>query len=230
MAGMLRYIKNPYRIIASDKLGSMRRFIPDELYLKCKYKQVTGLDLNLSNPQTFNEKIQWLKLNDRRPAYTEMVDKYEAKRYVAGIIGEQYIIPTLGVWDRFEDIDFDKLPDKFVLKCTHDSGGVCVCKNKANLDRDKARRTIEKSLKTNYFWVGREWPYKNVKPRIIAEQYIESIDNDLMDYKFMCFDGEVKAILLCSGRFSKEGVKMTFFDPDWKRLPYKRPKHPVESR
>ena len=155
-----------------NKLVSMLRFIPDEPYLKLMYRVRMGKKLNLKNPQTFNEKIQWLKLHDRRPEYVTMVDKYEAKKYVAGIIGEEYIIPTLGLWDRFEDIDFSSLPDQFVLKCTHDSGGLVVCRDKTILDIEAARKKINASLNTNFYWVGREWPYKDVKPRIIAEQYM----------------------------------------------------------
>ena len=129
-----------------------------------------GKKLTLTAPQTFNEKLQWLKLYDRKPIYTTMVDKYEAKKYVADIIGEEYIIPTLGVWDRFDDINFDELPDKFVLKCTHDSGGLVICKDKNTFDIAAAKAKIEKSLKTNYFYSGREWPYKNVERKIIAEK------------------------------------------------------------
>ena len=141
---------------------------------------------NLRNPKTFNEKLQWLKIYDRKSEYTVMVDKYAAKQYVADRIGEQYIIPTLGVWENFDDIDFESLPNQFVLKCTHDSGGLVVYKDKSKLDKAAAKEKIEKSLKRNYYWSGREWPYKNVPPRIIAEKYMTDncYSDDFTDYKF----------------------------------------------
>ena len=145
----------------------------DESFLKMAYKRKFGKELDLKNPVTFNEKLQWLKLHDRKPEYTTMVDKYEAKAYIAQKIGEEYVVPTLGVWEKFDDIDFTKLPNAFVLKCTHDSGGLVICKDKSKLDREKARKKINKSLHSNYFGGGREWPYKNVKPRIIAEPLLK---------------------------------------------------------
>lgn len=164
-------IKNPKTIIYilnNKKIITL----PDKAFIKLKYKDKFGKKINLNNPQTFNEKLQWLKLYDRNPEYTKMVDKYEVKKYVASIIGEEYIIPTLGVWNKFEDIDFNKLPDQFVLKCTHDSGGLVICKDKSKLDINEAKKKIEKSLKINYYYLSREWPYKNVKPQIIAEKYM----------------------------------------------------------
>ena len=204
-----------------NKIVSMLRFIPDEPYLKLMYRVRMGKNLNLKNPQTFNEKLQWLKLHDRRPEYVKMVDKYEAKKYVASIIGEEYIIPTLGLWDSFDDIDFDSLPNQFVLKCTHDSGGLVICRDKSKLDIKAAKEKINASLKTNFYWVAREWPYKEVKPRIIAEKYMED-DNckDLRDIKLMCFDGEVKCSFVCSER--DESLKVTFFDNEWNRMPFER--------
>ena len=163
--------------------------IPDELYLKIRYMRFCHKWLNLTNPQTFNEKLQWLKLYDRKPEYTTMVDKYAVKKFVADIIGAEYIIPTLGVWNHFDEIDFEKLPNQFVLKCTHDSGGLVICKDKAKLDKVAAKKKLETSLKHNYYWSGREWPYKNVKPRIIAENYMTGVHSmAFYDYKF-CFDG-----------------------------------------
>ncbi len=196
--------------------------MPDEEYLKKKYKYSMGKELNLDNPQTFNEKLQWLKLYDRKPVYTTMVDKYEAKKYVADIIGEEYIIPTLGVWNHFDEIDFDKLPNQFVLKCTHDSGGLVICKDKAKLDKAAAKKKIEKSLKRDFYLNGREWPYKNVKPRIIAETYMEDEETkELRDYKFFCFNGKVKALFIASERQTKdEETKFDFFDADYNHLPF----------
>lgn len=207
-------------------LRKLRNYLPDKLFLQLVFRKKMGKRLNLKNPQTFNEKLQWLKLYDRKPEYSTMVDKAAVKAYVSERIGEEYIIPTLGVWDRFEDIDFDALPDQFVLKCTHDSGGLVICRDKRALDREAAKQKIEKSLKTNYFYHCREWPYKNVKPRILAEAFLEEASGDLRDYKFMCFNGEPKCVLVCAERSSAQGVKMSFFDPEWNRMPLKR-KHPV---
>ena len=198
--------------------------MPDDEFLKKLYKLWFERDLDLENPKTFNEKTQWLKLYDRRPEYTEMVDKFSAKEYVSRRIGEEYIIPTFGVWDRFEDIDFDKLPQQFVLKCTHDSGGIVIVKDKDKLNKKAAKAKIEKCLKRNFYDLGREWPYKNVKPRIIAEQYMEDAKmHELRDYKFFCFNGTPKLLLLASERQSKqEEMKVDFFDMDYKHLPIKK--------
>lgn len=191
--------------------------LPDRLYLKLMYKHRVGQTLNLKNPQTFNEKLQWLKLYDRRPEYTMMVDKYAVKQYVADKIGEQYIIPTLGVWDRFEDIDFDKLPNKFALKCTHDSGGQIICRDKSKLDINAAKKQICKKLKKNYYYSGREWPYKDVKPRIIAEQYMEDVGKIVPeDYKIYCMNGEPKYIVVFHNRFdSTKELSETVYDTNW---------------
>lgn len=198
------------------------KFLSDEAYLKFGYRAKFGKKLNLNDPKTFNEKLQWLKLYDRKPEYTTMVDKYAVKDYVADKIGEEYIIPTLGVWDKFDDIDFDKLSEQFVLKCTHDSGGLAICRDKSSFDQKAAKKKIEKSLKYNYYKNGgREWPYKNVPPRIIAEQYMEDEKtHELRDYKFFCFDGEVKALFIASERYSNEETKFDFFDADFNHLPF----------
>lgn len=181
-----------------------------------------GYSLNLKNPKTFNEKLQWLKINNRNPEYTTMVDKYAVKKYIAEKIGPEYIIPTLGVWDSFNEIDFDALPDQFVLKCTHDSGGLIVCHDKSKLDMDAVRKKIETSLSNNFYYMGREWPYKNVPHRIIAEQYMA---DDLRDYKLFCFDGVPRMTLVCSERFTKDGLKEDFYDEGWNHLDNQRPAH-----
>lgn len=200
--------------------------LSDEDFLKKKYKLIMGKDLHLNPPITFNEKLQWLKIHDHNPLYTTMVDKYAAKDYVANIIGKEHIIPTLGVWDSFDEIDFDQLPNEFVLKCTHDSGGLVICHDKSKLDKKAAKRKIEKCLRRNYYWSGREWPYKNVKPRIIAEKYMTDGSNEeIVDYKLMCFNGKPKASFVCSDRFSKDGLKVTIYDTDWKRMPFERQYH-----
>lgn len=192
------------------------RYFPSRLYLKVAYETLMHKPINFNRVATFNEKLQWLKLYDHNPQYTTMVDKYAAKQYVADIIGEQYIIPTLGAWNHFDEIDFDKLPDQFVLKCTHDSGGLVVCKDKSKLDKKAAKAKIEKSLKRNYYWSGREWPYKNVPPRIIAEQYMTNDlqSDEFSDYKFYCFNGIVDCVMVCLDRLSGD-TKFYFFDKNW---------------
>ena len=204
--------------------------VPEAWYLKRQFRKKVGYPLNLYNPQTFNEKLQWLKLHDRNPLYTKMVDKYEAKKYVADIIGEEYIIPTLGVWDNFDEIDFDKLPNQFVLKCTHDSGSIAICKDKAAFDKKAARKKLERGLRYNYYYAGGfEWPYKNVKPRIIAEKYmVDESHKDLTDYKFMCFNGNVQCSFTCTGRNMDNGLHVTFYDRAWQKLPFAR-HYPVEG-
>ena len=157
-------------------------------YLKVYFRLAMGKELNLENPQTFSEKLQWLKLYDRRPEYTMMVDKYAVKEYVAQTIGNQYVIPLLGVWEKPEEINFDNLPDRFVLKCNHDSGGLVICGNKKDLDKKQACAKINKSLNRNLFYGTREWPYKNVKPLVFAEEYMEDKYGELRDYKFWCFN------------------------------------------
>lgn len=196
----------------------------DESYIKWEYFFVAHKFPNLKNPQTYNEKLQWLKLHDRKPEYSEMVDKVSAKEYVAKILGDEMIIPTLGIWDNFDEIDFDKLPNQFVLKCTHDSGGLVVCVDKTKLDRKAVKRKIEKSLKSNYYLQHREYPYKNVQRRIIAEKFmIDESGTELKDYKCMCFNGKCKIIFVCSNRnvIGRE-VCMDFFDEQWNHLPFYR--------
>lgn len=203
--------------------------LSDTVYLKCLYYFTFGKRLNLKEPKTFNEKLQWLKLNNRNPLYTMLVDKYEVKKYVADIIGEEYIIPTLGVWDRFDDIDFDALPNQFVLKCTHDSGGLVICHDKKSLDIKNAKSKIETSLNNNYYYWGREWPYKNVTKKIIAEKFIADKNGELVDYKFFCFNGYVDCVMVCIDRHIND-AKFYFFDRDWnlKRLNIRGEKAPKD--
>ena len=190
--------------------------LPDETYLKWVFPARVGYPLNLKNPQTFNEKLQWLKLHDHNPNYTKMVDKVEAKKYVANIIGEEHIIPTLAVYDSVDEINFDELPRKFVLKCTHDSGGIVICKDKETLNKKDALEKLRKGLKKNFYWENREWPYKNVKPRIIAEQYMTDGDDELKDYKVFNFGGEPKIIEIDYNRF--KGHLRTLYDTNWEKI------------
>jgi len=199
--------------------------LTDKMYLKYQYKKVFGRKLDLKNPQTFNEKIQWLKLYDRNPAYHNMVDKYEAKEIVAKIIGEEYIIPTLGVWDKFDDIDFNLLPNQFVLKCTHDAASTVICKDKSSFDIEKAKRKITAAQKIDYYrYENRQWAYKGIKPRIIAEEYLEDEEKtgELEDYKFLIFNQKHRCSFVCSNRNTKEGLNVTFFDEKWEMMPFER--------
>lgn len=206
------------------------KWMPDSMYLKNKYRTLLGRKLDLDNPKSFNEKLQWLKIHDRKSAYTTMVDKYAVKQYVANRIGEEYIIPTLGVWKHFDDIDFDNLPNQFVLKCTHDSGGLVICKDKRMLDKAVAKKKIETCLKRNYYWSGREWPYKNVPKRIIAEQYLSNDEksDELSDYKVLCFNGEPKLIEIHKGRFSGHHTQ-DFYDVNWNKTEFEQPEDPLSD-
>jgi len=216
------YISNPcIRFIYNNKLG-LNGWMSDEQFFRRYYRIAMGKELNLDNPVTYNEKLQWLKLYDRNPLYTRLVDKAEVKAYVADKIGSEYIIPTIGVYERFDDIDFDSLPDRFVIKVTHDSGGVVICDDKSKFDLVTARKTINRALKNDYYKSWREWPYKDVKHRIIVEQYLEdSNTKDLRDYKFFAFDGEVKALFVATERQSHDSeTKFDFFDVNFNHLDF----------
>lgn len=212
----------------------------DEEFLRRKFRENTGRELNLDNPQTYNEKMQWMKLYNRKPEYTQMVDKYGARQYVAEKLGEEYLIPLLGVWDSPDDIDFRALPNQLVLKCTHDCGGLVICRNKAKLNIPAAKKKLAISLRNNYFWVGREWPYKNVVPRIICEEYIEDKhgyreDEDptptLNAYKFLCFHGEPKVVVYTTDK--PPDIRQNYFDMDFKPLDmsigYSLADYPIEK-
>lgn len=220
---IFKAIRNP-RLILVYLLGfKIFRKIPDSLYLKVIYQLVMGKKLDLKNPQTFNEKLQWLKINDRKSQYTQIVDKFEVRKYIAKEIGEEYLIPLLGVYDNFDEIDFETLPNQFVLKPTHTSGNVYVCKDKSQINYDELKREINNWLKRQYYWIHREWPYQNVKPRIICEKYmVDESSEGLKDYKFMCFNGEVKCSFVCSNRDSKAGLSLDFYDMNWEILPFTR--------
>lgn len=211
-----------YRDIGKSFLYHFGGHLPDALYLRLMYFFQTGKRLHLRHPKTFNEKLQWLKLHDRKPEYTKMVDKYAVKPYVANIIGEEYIVPTLGVWDMPEEIAWDELPNQFVLKTTHGGGskGVVICRDKETLDKAEAVKRLRSVMKRDLYKNYREWPYKNVKPRVIAEEYLSNNDGQegLKDYKFFCFDGKPLYCGVFSGRWSKMGAD--YFNMEWSHLPF----------
>lgn len=191
----------------------------DELYLKIVYWLSIGKKLNLKNPRTFNEKLQWLKLYNRKPEYTMMVDKVKAKEHVAQMIGEEHIIPTLGVWDNPDDIDFDKLPNQFVLKCNHNSGmGMCICRDKSKLNIVKVKKELRRGMRQDYYLTNREWPYKDVPRKIMAEMFMEDGNKqDLTDYKFFCFNGE--PFMMYVSHDNAEHATTDFFDMEYHHLP-----------
>lgn len=205
---------NNTRLFKRKILSKIAHIIPDKLYLKIRYYTFFHKKLDLKNPKRFTEKIQYLKLFDRKSHYTDLADKAVVKKIVAQLIGEQYIIPSLGVWDKFDDIDFNSLPDKFVLKCTHDSGSIYICTDKKQFNYVQVKKEIESKLKDNYYWFGREWVYKNIKPRIIAEQYmVDESGTELKDYKFFCFNGVPKMIEVDYNRFSNHSRNL--YTPAW---------------
>lgn len=214
---LFKYIRHPLEFFYKQARKGRLDWMPDKLYLQLMYRRFTGKPLRLKNPRTFNEKLQWMKLYDRNEAYTTMVDKVLVKDYVARKIGEKYIVPTIKVWDKVENVDFDSLPNQFVMKCSHDSGGLVICKDKEKLDRQGSIEKLSKCLKYNYFPLWREWPYKNVKPRIIVEELLSDGNDSINDYKVMCFNGEPRLIQLHIGRFSEH--TQDFYDTEWNRLP-----------
>lgn len=224
------FISNPqYRIKIYDWL-KMYKYLSDKEYLSKMYYCYFGKKIDLNDPKTFNEKIQWLKLNDRRSEYTSLVDKYEIKNIISKQLGKEYIVPTYGVWNNFDEIDFSLLPNQFVLKTTHDSGGVVICKDKHTFDLNKAKKILNHSLKNNYYEYRREWPYKNVKPRIIAEMLLGNANQEIDDYKVHCFNGEPKITLVCSDRYAQSGMTEDFYDNNWIHLNIKRPGVPNSKK
>ena len=225
MKRIRKIIDNPKLLIIYITQKKIGHILPDKLYVKLKYRVVCNSKLNLKHPKTFNEKLQWLKLNDRKEIYTTMVDKYAVKKYISDIIGEEYVIPTLGIYDKYDDIDFDSLPDMFVIKCTHDSGGgLVICRDKSQLDHKWAKNKIEKSLKYNYYWNCREWPYKNVPRRILVEKYMEDNSNkgkNLNVYKIFCFNGEPKIFQVIQNDKTQDET-IDYFDADWNLLKMKQ--------
>lgn len=226
MQPIINYIKHPASLLDS-LVKNFGQWLPDSTYIKLRYRYQLGKQLNLKAPKTFQEKLQWLKLYDRNPEYTMMVDKVRVKDYVASKVGSKYVVPMIGVWDKPEDIDWDALPDRFVLKTNHSGGntGVLICRDKGSFDRQNAITRLNASLKFDIFRSSREWPYKNIKKMVFAEEYLETApgQEDLPDYKFFCFNGEVKALFVATERQNpSEEVKFDFFDADYNHLPFRQ--------
>lgn len=216
-----KYFGQLYKMLSNYKAALLSK-MDDESFIKRKYKASTGEILDLKKPRSFNEKIQWLKLYNHIPLYTQLVDKYSVREYVKEKIGEEYLTKCYGVYSKFENIDFDKLPDKFVIKCTHDCGSVVLCDSKSKINMSKIGKKLNAALSRNYYYQGREWPYKNVIPRIIIEEYLEDhTTNDLYDYKFFCFSGVPKVLFVSIGR--QEGnLQLNFYDMGFNKLPFER--------
>ncbi|WP_196342075.1 ATP-grasp fold amidoligase family protein [Paraclostridium sordellii] len=200
----------------------MSKIIPDKLYLKIMYFKHFRKNLSFNKPETLNEKIQWLKINDVTDEYKHIVDKFKVREYIANEIGEEYLIPLIGVWNSVDEINYEELPNQFVLKCNHDSKSVFICKDKESFDFDSVKKEITKKLKLNGYWYGREKQYKNIHPLIIAEKYmVDESQVELKDYKIMCFNGKADNIMVCHNR-EKDGAEYKFFDLQWKPLPYNK--------
>lgn len=221
-----KVLKDPNYVIGKWMKQHHPRWMCDRWYLKIMWWQWMGYKLDLKHPRTFNEKLQWLKLYDRKPEYTLMADKFRVKEWVSGMIGEEYVIPTLVRWDSAKDISIDSLPNRFVLKCNHDSGSTIVCRDKTTFDLDDAKEKLETALEQNYYWTSREWPYKKIKRCILAEQFVENENegphaaiSDLISYKFMCFDGEPRLMYLT---VKNDDIWEDYFDMDFKPLKLKR--------
>ncbi len=213
-------------VAMADNMATSKffHFIPDETYLRIQFRLRMGYKLDLKNPRSYSEKLQWLKLNYRNDNQTRCVDKYLVRDFVSNRIGDSYLIPLLGVWDSFDEIDFDKLPNEFVLKCNHDSNSIKICRDKSKFDKDSAKLFFDQKIRNSFYYCSREWPYKNVKPRIIAEKYMEDDKTkELRDYKFFCFNGEVKAMFIATDRQSPDKpTAFDFFDTSFNHLPIKQ--------
>lgn len=214
-------VKTPQKLLLPAGQNGLLNFLPDKVYLKAVFKAETGYVLNLNHPQTYNEKLQWIKLYDRKPEYVIYADKYRVRDYIAETIGEKYLVPLIGMYKRAEDIPWKELPNRFVIKCNHASGQNIICKNKADLDIKSVEKQINIWLKRNAFWGGREWCYKDIKPCIICEEFIETRDgNTPDDYKFMCFNGVPRLIQVHHDRYGEH--TLDYYTPDWQRAKMKR--------
>lgn len=238
----INYLLHNRTQFIDSSIKNLGFLIPDKLYLSLRYRCLMGSWINWNNPKTFTEKLQWLKLYNRKPEYTTMVDKYAVKEYVANIIGEEYIIPTLGIWDKPEDIECDSLPNQFVLKTTHGGGGggVVICKDKDTFDKTTAIAKLKESMASDIYSGLREWPYKDVPKRIIAETFMapekspDSVlkSSELLDFKFFCFNGKVRFFKVDFGRFVEHHAN--YYSPEGELLEFGEqglepdPNYPIE--
>lgn len=223
MNKLKKIANNPKLPILYFLNSKLSRFLSDKLFLKIDYYTYMGKRLNLKNPKTFNEKLQWLKIWDRNPRYIDLVDKYEVRKEISHLIGEEYLIPLIDVYDDYRQIKFDELPNEFVLKPNHTSGNVYICRDKSQIDYVALEKEIQQWMKREYFWIHREWPYKSVRPRIICEKLmIDDSGSELKDYKFLCFNGKVKCLFVGLNRDSEQGLNVDFYDLDWNLLPFER--------
>lgn len=228
MGKLNRYLENPALVYLWATSKGLTKWVPSELHLQLAYRIRVGTSLNLNEPRTFNEKLQWLKLHDHNPLYTTLVDKCAVKQWVAERIGSRYVAKTYAQWDCAEDIDISGLPERFVLKTNHDSGGIAICRDRSAFNLEGARAKLANRLHRNYYWHTREWPYKNVKPCVFAEEYIEpDIDEDLPDYKLFHFSNGRIITLLMTDRFTEAGLTKTFFDEEWRPLDLIEGGHPT---
>lgn len=219
MQSLSYYLNDP----GSAALRILRRYggwLPNKMYIQCMFRLRVHRKLDLNNPQSFNEKLQWIKLYDHNPLYTILVDKYSVKSYVSNTIGNEYVIPLLGEWDRVENIDWNKLPNQFVIKCSHDCGGMVICKDKSKLNVEEAIEKLKLAFNKNYYYQSREWPYKNVKKKLFAEAYMEDEFGELRDYKWFCMDGVPKALFIAQGRQKETETTFDFYDADFNHLPF----------
>lgn len=218
-----RYIADPYWALGCDMIKSLPNWMSDEFYIRTLWRMLMGYKLDLRNPKTFNEKLQWLKLYNHNPLYTTLVDKLRVKDWVAEKIGEEYVISTLAVWESADEIDISQLPDQFVLKCNHDSGSVVICKDKSTFDLNAAKEKLGNALKHNFYLEAREWAYKNVKPCIFAETYIQdTVYDDLITYKFLCFNGRPELMYVT---VKNENIWENYYDMDFRLLDLNRKYH-----
>jgi len=219
LSGTKKVIRNPFYIVTILNHFHLLNWMPDKAFIKLRYRAFMGQRLNLESTKLFTEKLQWLKLYNRNPDHTGLVDKYEVRAYITEQFGAKYLIPLLGVWDSPGDIDFSALPDQFVLKCTHDSGTYIICRDKKTFDIAAARMRLKKSLRHNYYWHSREYPYKKVKPRIICEEFmVDESGTELKDYKVFCFNGRPTYILVDFNRL--KGHNRNIYDTDWQYVPF----------
>ena len=227
------YLKNPFRVFRHFNYLKISHLLSDKALIKLIFRARMGYKMDFNNPISFNQKLQWLKVYNRQPLYTILVDKYMVREYIAERIGEEYLIPLYGVYNSFEEIEFSLLPEQFVLKCTHDCGSVIVCRNKSSFVKSEAREKINRALRTNFYYRGREWPYKDVKPRIIVEKYMEeesygmkSEIKGLTDYKFYCFNGIVRYLYVSKGLENHDEARISFLNPDWTFADFYREDYP----